>query len=182
MLGNDKRITVLANGDIEIVRQCKACDGTGIYVGLAERDGAGVVCHKCKGTGREVLTINAAPFASRVARNDIKRVYAVNPGIVIGEGKDKQYKLSDFGGKPYIDWLVDPTFLPGAENRKFTCPARWYQSADYDLGPNWEECLGCGSFSNCDHFGEKEKCWQRWDEEFREKAEEKANAGAASGK
>jgi len=53
-----------------------------------------------------------------------------------------------------------------SENRLFTCPAWWYQSADYEKKPRWKECLVCGSFSSCNSFVEKEKCWKRWDVEF----------------
>jgi len=32
--------------------ECSACKGTGLYVGMAEREGAAVVCSRCKGTGK----------------------------------------------------------------------------------------------------------------------------------
>lgn len=37
---------------IKIECECNACKGTGLYVGMAERDGAAVVCYTCKGTGK----------------------------------------------------------------------------------------------------------------------------------
>jgi hypothetical protein len=49
--------------------------------------------------------------------------------------------------------------------RKYTCPAWWYQSADYKKKPNWKECLACGSFSSCKHFSIKQNCWDRFDKE-----------------
>ena len=166
MLGTDSRITVLDDNEIEITRQCESCGGTGIYVGSSEGDGAGIVCHKCDGTGREVIKIRATPFTSKARCVNIKRVYAINPGITISEGLGNHFKLSDFGGKSHIDWLIDPVFLPGTECRIFTCPYRWYQLTNSDLKPDWDECYKSKSPSRCKNFGIKEKCWQRWDKQF----------------
>lgn len=33
-----------------IIIECQACKGTGLYKGMAERDGAAVVCSHCHGT------------------------------------------------------------------------------------------------------------------------------------
>jgi hypothetical protein len=49
--------------------------------------------------------------------------------------------------------------------RNYTCPAWWYQSADYTKKPEWEECIACGSFSECKNFSNKEKCWEKFDAE-----------------
>jgi len=49
--------------------------------------------------------------------------------------------------------------------RNYTCPAWWYQIADYKRKPDWDECLILGSFSSCAHFSKKEKCWEKWDKE-----------------
>ena len=37
---------------IEFDCECESCKGTGLYVGMAEREGSAVVCHTCKGTGK----------------------------------------------------------------------------------------------------------------------------------
>jgi hypothetical protein len=103
------------------------------------------------------------PFVDRAEPSGVVRVYEVNPGIVIGTGNG--HKLEDFGGMPVKQWKPGLRFEPGRENRKFTCPAWWYQSANYKLKPEWDECnetLG-GSFSNCKHFCNKAKCWARFD-------------------
>jgi hypothetical protein len=152
---------------IEHDEKCKACDGTGIYVGMAERDGAGVVCRKCEGTGCFHYKYEYEEFTGRKDRIGVEQVYQTNPGIVVGKGKGK-FELSDFGGIPYRQWLDNEVFPAGSEMREFTCPCWWYQSADYSKKPDWEECwssLG-SSFSQCKYFGEKEKCWVRWDEEI----------------
>ena len=52
--------------------------------------------------------------------------------------------------------------------RIITCPAWWYQVADYEKKPQWGECLlGTGwRFDECEHFANKAECWDRWDKEF----------------
>jgi len=151
---------------IKIKEKCKACGGTGLYIGMAERDGAAIVCQKCKGTGCYEFIHQYEEFEKRIDRNDVKRVYEVNPGIVIGNGPN--CKLEDFGGMPFKDWNQGKKFIPGMEDRNHTCPAWWYQLSNIAKRPNWKECwsnLG-RRFSECSHFNEKEKCWDRWDKEF----------------
>ncbi len=36
---------------IELDIECQSCNGTGVYRGMGERDGASVVCFTCDGTG-----------------------------------------------------------------------------------------------------------------------------------
>ena len=149
--------------------RCGACRGTGIYVGMAERAGAGVVCHKCKGTGAVhcIVEWDDAP-PQPIVRDDILRVLRANPGIVIGEDEMQGLRLADFGGLPYAAWLRGEPFPPGSEMRRFTCPAWWYQLADYKRKPDWDECIPAGSFSRCKHFPNKAACWARWDAEHRD--------------
>jgi len=139
--------------------KCPLCKGTGIYVGIGEKDGAGIVCHDCKGTGKKEIVMEWENFEGKQIRQDIKRVYECNPGICVNAS-------SEFGGMPYENWLIGEPFPLGSENRKYICPAWWYQSVKNELRPHWGECIGCGSFSNCPSFAQKEKCWQRWDKEF----------------
>jgi len=156
----------MAHHILEFDEECKSCGGTGLYAGIDERDGAAVVCHNCKGTGRHHVKIEYDDFVGRKPPTvTIERVYQVNPGIVIGIGKGK-YKLSDFGGITFEDWDSGKPFPIGSENRNFTCPCWWYQSADYTKKPKWEEC-GWGSFSSCEYFPDKHKCWERWDSEYK---------------
>lgn len=149
--------------------ECESCDGTGLYVGFAERDGAAVVCSRCGGTGKQKNKIKYKTFDKKKERKGIKRVFQTNPGIGIGQGHNRQtgekYRLSDFGGMSYEDWKSGVPFRPGMEMRQFTCPAWWYQGADYKNKPEWKECICCGSFSGCEKFGQKEKCWEKWDRE-----------------
>jgi len=155
---------------IEFNRKCESCKGTGLYVGFAEKDGAAVVCHDCKGTGCYHTKIEYDDFEGRITRDDVERVYETNPGIGIGKGMEggDRYELSDFGGMSYSAWINGYKFGAGTENRRFTCPAWWYQSANYEKKPDWNECLSAlgRTFSHCDHFKDKNKCWERWDKEF----------------
>lgn len=150
----------MAHHIIEYDEQCKSCKGTGIYVGRAERGGAGVVCRRCRGTGCHHVHIEYDDFEGLLPRDGITRVQHVNPGIVVGP------EISRFGGLSYIDWLRGAKFLPGTEDRLHVCPAWWYQIANYDLKPHWDECIGIGCFSDCHEFGCKAGCWQRWDNEM----------------
>ncbi|MCK5639905.1 MAG: hypothetical protein KAJ19_03880 [Gammaproteobacteria bacterium] len=163
----------MAEQKIEYDCECDVCQGTGLYVGMGERAGAAVVCSSCKGTGHRHIVIKYCDFEGRQPREDVRRVYATNPGIAIGEGNG--HKLEDFGGMPLADWENGEPFPNKSENRAFTCPAWWYQSADYSKKPDWRDgdiqCAGLGSFSRCPHFHEKTKCWAKWD------AEQSSNKG-----
>ena len=149
---------------IEYSEQCKACKGTGLYVGMAERTGSAVVCYKCKGMGRVETRIEYVAFEGRVARPETVRVFQTNPGIVIGA--DDGLGLSDFGGMPYADWDAGKPFPLGSEMRRYTCPYRWYQPADSAKISKCEVALGGMRFSDCTQFGVKDLCWERWDKEF----------------
>ena len=139
---------------------CQHCDGTGLYQGMAERDGAAVVCYLCNGTGCCEFEHTYEEFKDRKIAKDVKRVYKTNPGICIGGN------LSDFGGIPYQDWYAGKPFPRGSEDRKHVCPCWWYQSTGEEK-PGWKECrndLG-RTFEQCKCFSMKDKCWKRWDKE-----------------
>lgn len=136
--------------------KCKECDGSGLYVGMAERDGSAVVCHDCKGTGQAEFEYEE--FHGRQKKDNAKRVYHHNPGIVIGEGKGK-FKLEDFGGMPVEDWLEGKPFPKGHEMRKFVCPAWYYYKQFF---PACSVNIGA-RYSDCSKFHEKEKCWKFYD-------------------
>lgn len=149
---------------IEFDEKCKSCDGTGLYVGMAEQHGASVVCSTCKGTGKHHFKYEYEDFEGRKEREGVKRVYQTNPWIMIGE-KGGVCKLTDFGGMSYEKWKNGNSFEIGMEDRQHTCPAWFYQSADYKKKPKWDICIAIGSFSACDNFKNKEACWERFDKE-----------------
>jgi hypothetical protein len=146
--------------------ECCSCNGTGLYVGMAERDGSAIVCHTCSGTGKEHIVLQYRPFTGRQKAVGIERVLQHNPGIIVGKGNGK-FSLDCFGGMTYSDWLKNKKFPKYSEMRNYSCPAWWYQGADYKKKPDWKECteiLG-SSFSQCSMFGCKEKCWEKFDKE-----------------
>ena len=145
---------------VEWVEKCRACEGTGIYVGVCERYGkVGVVCYNCKGTGKRYQKHTYEEFTGLVNRDDVVTILQSNVGVDV----DSQ---DDIGGMPYTEWLEKKEFPPKSELRKYTCPAWWYQSVDYDWKPKWKECGSGGMFLMCPSFGKKDKCWERWDKEF----------------
>ena len=123
---------------------------------------AEIVCRSCKGSGCEPFSLEYEPFWSRRSPPDgVCHVYAANPGIVCAPSVVP-------GGVPLAVWerrRLDAR-KPGAEMREHTCPAWWYQTADYEKKPDWDECALGRRFSDCTHFARKAACWDRWDAEF----------------
>jgi len=136
--------------------ECDSCKGSGLYVGMAERDGAAVVCGMCKGKGHYTYEFKYKEFTKLRVRKDIKQVVQVNPGICISSE-------INCGGMSYKDWLAGKSFKKGMEMREYTCPAWWYQTANYSAIPKFcPNMLGL-SFSDCEFFKQKNKCWERYD-------------------
>ncbi len=63
---------------------CSSCGGTGIYTGLCEGPGQGVVCKTCKGSGAIENKPSYKPkeFTGLVRRSDIERVYVGNGTLI----------------------------------------------------------------------------------------------------
>lgn len=139
---------------IEFDEECPRCGGTGLYIGMAERDGFAVVCQKCKGSGKHHFVYEYKEFTGRKDRDDVKTVLQVNPGICVGGNLN-------FGGIPYEQWKKDGVFPRGTEMREYVCPAWWCQA----VGGTFDEsnCPGFGIFSKCQYFGNKMWCWGRYD-------------------
>lgn len=147
--------------EINISAECPACGGTGLYAGMAERDGAAVVCYRCGGTGCKTITYT--PFTERKRKVGIKRVYEWSNGIGIGEDASRGISLEDFGGMPYKDWADGKPFELGMEDRKHVCPAWHVGSTSYTPGCD-EKCLRLSMrFSDCQKFGSKHECWKEYD-------------------
>ena len=143
-------------------QECKSCSGTGLYIGFAEKEGASVICNQCKGTGKQHQYFEYTEFTGRKDNPKATHVFAVNPGIAVDNGKITP------GGVSKEEWLEDSSspFSLGNELRQHTCPAWWYQHADYTKMPNWRECILGGTFAHCHYFKDKHKCWERWDKEY----------------
>lgn len=143
--------------------ECKACAGTGLYVGVCERDGIAVVCGSCKGTGKSHICVRWTDFEGRKPRADVKHVVQSSCGVCMGTGEG--YTYQDWGGMSYADWDAGKPFPVGSEMRQFTCPTWWFQSVDDKKKPHWDECIVCGIFKDCRHWPNKRECWARWDKE-----------------
>ena len=155
----------MSNNTIKYIRhkeECSSCNGTGVYIGMAERDGAAIVCSNCNGSGCYSYFHIYTPFVERQTIKNIKRVYEANPGFVIGEG-DK-FKLKDFGGISYSDWKNGKDFTKGSEMRSCVCPLWWQQSTSNN-NQKLKQCKdsGLGRFDSCPHFKNKDDCWKQWD-------------------
>jgi hypothetical protein len=124
---------------------------------VCERESVGVICHYCKGTGKETLTVKYNDFEGRKIRNDVKIVISHNAGIVHGDDTASH-------GMNYYKWFNGTELHLMTEDRKYTCPCWWYQGFDYGKKPDWDWCEW-GPFSRCSHFSTKEKCWERFDKE-----------------
>jgi hypothetical protein len=126
---------------IKLKIKCQSCNGTGIYVGMGERDGAGVVCYTCKGTGCQNYKFEYEDFENRVKRDDIKRVFLTGYGYCIGT---KPITLSngvfvDFSkeGVSYQEFLEDK--MP-KHIKQMGCPMRADQGACHEIKGFVDRC------------------------------------------
>jgi len=132
--------------------ECSACNGTGVYSGFAEKPGVAVVCNNCDGTGKAFISYNS--FKGKKRRKGVIIVFQKNLGRVLGP--------QSLGGLSYKDWYEEKPF-PKFEDRENYCPAWWFQCMDYNKKPNWHECIGAGSFSDCKMYCRKSECWKKFD-------------------
>jgi len=113
------------------------------------------------------LRLSAIDAAARVAFIVLLSILISTAGgprrVVIGNGGGG-LNIERFGGMPVNAWFAGEKFKRGMEMREFTCPAWWYQSDSSEKKPDWDEC-SWGSFSSCEHFKYKHKCWDRFDGE-----------------
>lgn len=140
---------------------CKSCHGTGLYVGLAERDGAAVVCSTCTGTGRSTFTYE--PFTGRAAAPAGVTSVHVARGYMLGQGHPR----CD-GGLPISEWEPGKT-VPADE--QLYCPflytgQEWCAKPET---PSWggqpaAPLLAGSRISDCKHWLDKADCWRRFHE------------------
>lgn len=146
--------------------QCGSCDGTGLYVGMAERNGAAVVCTSCEGTGKVHVRQEFNEFTERKRKNGVKRVYetAGGYGINAEDVTTKEGKTIHFSrfGIAYKDWLNGEKPAP---NEELHCPyqhtSQGLQNKDVN-GLYKTRCskhLGWGMISDCKCRKDMKKCW-----------------------
>jgi len=144
-----------------IAIECKACRGTGLYRGAAERDGAAVVCQQCDGTGRQEFKYK--PFAGRNRAENVNRVFKSSFGYVHSAKDVNAIKFSD-GGVEYDEWLNGELPKPVKD---LYCPFLWtWQQLKGELyATRCENGIKLGSrISDCRHWSSKSKCWEIYEE------------------
>lgn len=109
---------------------CTSCYGTGIYQGMAELNGAGVVCAYCKGSGKQHVKHEYAPFEGRVPTKKVNRVYKTAAGYGISskdvttpEGKFIAFSKA---GATYQEWLDGKELKPITD---LHCPLEHYEQS-----------------------------------------------------
>ena len=148
--------------------KCNSCGGTGLYKGMAEREGCAVICYTCKGTGCQNIEINYTPFTKRQPTTKIKRVFANSCGYghtaedyTSPEGKEIKFSQ---GGCTYKEFLKGIKPKPVKD---LYCPYLWTQQGlqSKDIGGLYKtRCDKCGllgkRISECSYWEYKSTCWE----------------------
>lgn len=154
--------------EIKMKIECPYCEGTGVYVGMGERDGAAVVCIRCEGTGSYEYKYQYNEFAGRKKRKDVTRVFLSGYGYCVGVTEvilDNGVRV-DFSK----EGITYEEFLGGKMPKHIKhlgCPMSADQSACHDIKGFTDVCnnLNGGWLSHipscrCD---DKAKCWERFE-------------------
>ena len=158
---------------IEMTIECKDCNGTGVYVGMAERDGAAVVCKTCGGTGAYLYKFNYNKFSGRKKREDVKRVYKSSCGYVIGTGvinfEGTEVDM-DKEGVSYDEFLSGKT---PEHIESLVCPMSADQRACHSIKNFVDRChdLNGGYLSlitSCKNQINRSGCWKLFKKEIKE--------------
>ena len=160
--------TYSVNVDIE----CRSCKGTGLYVGIGERDGAAVICHTCKGTGCENISFTYPKFKQRKRRDDVKRVfknafmYCHCPNDVTSPDDGRLIEFSK-GGCSYDEFLQGVQPKPV---KTLYCPYQWtHQNSDGSMDAlARSRCDGnvrCGqTYNECKLHCDMAECWRLYEQ------------------
>lgn len=158
---------------------CTSCRGTGVYKGVAERDGLAVVCYSCNGKGYYTLKLYENVHLVQDEKTGV--VYKVNNDIIVDCVSlfDKLQRRDDVNYVTYAtEYVLSPRYLfeHGASEinvisyreflqgkmplpmMQYTCPRQISQNYGNTFFDN--NC-GFGSFSNCSKFGTQE-CWEKF--------------------
>ena len=153
----------------EIKIKCQSCKGSGLYVGIGERDGAAVVCSMCNGEG--FVFFKYEEFIGIEKREDVERVYIPSYGYVIAP---KEIDFKEHGkidlrkeGVSYEEWQSGkkPKHI-----KQLVCPMIADQGACHKIKGFFKECerlhgtclLGVRP-RTCNHLSKKEECWKRFE-------------------
>lgn len=160
-------------GIIEIDVQCPSCNGTGVYIGMAERSGAAVICNNCNGTGKYHYKYSYEEFAGIKKREDIKRVYKSGYGfeIALGELYFKNIGSVDMNkeGVSYDEFLdgkmpdhIKMLACPMLADQRECHKIRRFVDGCNEL--NGSSLLG-RSIYDCKNQSKKLDCWERFNKE-----------------
>jgi len=152
--------------------ECQSCKGTGLYVGMAENDGAAVICYDCEGEGFMHVTDSYPKFTERKKKKSVKRVFKTAGGYGIsGEDitntKGERIRFSQFG-VPYDEWLNGGKPKPIED---LHCPymhtSQTMQDKDHQAHKLYKERCSKKWFNyipDCQHYKSKDICWKRYHE------------------
>lgn len=151
---------------------CPNCNGTGLYIGFAERDGAAVICYKCKGTGKKEYEYT--PFNGRNIKSGVTRVFSKNQGYILKGSGSIDYELDDNTklhiefdkvGVSHNEWLhgKQPKLIRG-----LGCPLSSDQGACHDIEGFTNECNKLNGdlvyhIPNCTLYNQCDSCWDRFE-------------------
>jgi hypothetical protein len=134
--------------------ECQSCKGTGLYVGMAEKEGLAVICHDCEGKGYIFFSYNE--FTGKKKRRNITHVISQNPGFMLSPDY-----VSDGDKITYDDWYNGKTVV--SEFRDKCCPKQIHNDGGKACDDANTEYLGRW-YSECiAHEGHGKACWTRYD-------------------
>jgi len=82
---------------ITLKTECKACSGTGLYVGFMEGKGQAVICVGCTGTGCREIEVKK--YAGRKPRSGITKIRGGSGTILDDASNAKWYSYREFETK-----------------------------------------------------------------------------------
>ena len=148
--------------------ECPDCKGTGLYVGMAERDGAAVICFICDGTGKKHIKHEYTEFTERQVRPGVERVFETAGGYCISShdvNTDSGLFPFTKAGCSYKEWLQGKIPEP---IRFLHCPLEHFSQGTVK-GEFLKTC-------HCEPYLElrisvcskqrRATCWETWDKEF----------------
>ena len=146
----------------EVDIKCQSCGGTGLYVGLDERDGAAVVCYTCKGTGKQHHKFTYEEFTERVVRDDVRRVFKTTCGYVHSADDvvaDAETILFSTAGVSYERWLLGNEPMP---LKTLYCPKMWTHQK-WDSESCKKHCRAGSSINHCPNKCNMAQCWEEYE-------------------
>ena len=148
--------------------ECPFCSGTGLYVGMAERDGAAIICHECNGTGCYEYKYEYTDFETRKIREGVKRVYLTGTGYMI---TTKDITLKD---GTFIEFSKEGVsyeeFIEGKKPKhieSLCCPMSADPGACHGIDGFVDKCNELNDgwinlISSCKIQCNKSECWKRF--------------------